>query len=226
MPKSIISEGKTSTEAIEKGLKELNCKKDDVEIKVLEEENKKAFFSILDPRVVKVELTLKENISKPRVQTEKKQASAEEIEEFKNKISKFLKDFCEKFEDIDYNINDKEGFVQVEIQGENASKLIGYRGEVINSLQLLISTIGNTNIESKIKVTLDIGNYREKRDETLKKLASKLERTVKKTGKKVTLEPMTAYERKVIHSELQQSKYVTTYSIGEEPHRRIVIDKK
>lgn len=226
MPKSIISEGKTSTEAIEKGLKELNCKKDDVEIKVLEEENKKAFFSILDPRVVKVELTLKENISKPRVQTEKKQANAEEIEEFKNKISKFLKDFCEKFEDIDYNINDKEGFVQVEIQGENASKLIGYRGEVINSLQLLISTIGNTNIESKIKVTLDIGNYREKRDETLKKLASKLERTVKKTGKKVTLEPMTAYERKVIHSELQQSKYVTTYSIGEEPHRRIVIDKK
>lgn len=226
MPKSIISEGKTSTEAIEKGLKELNCKKDDVEIKVLEEENKKAFFSILDPRVVKVELTLKENISKPRVQTEKKQANAEEIEEFKNKISKFLKDFCEKFEGIDYNINDKEGFVQVEIQGENASKLIGYRGEVINSLQLLISTIGNTNIESKIKVTLDIGNYREKRDETLKKLASKLERTVKKTGKKVTLEPMTAYERKVIHSELQQSKYVTTYSIGEEPHRRIVIDKK
>ena len=72
----------------------------------------------------------------------------------------------------------------------------------------------------------DIGGYKEKREETLKQLARKLERTIKRNGRKIILEPMTSYERKIIHTELQDSDYVTTYSIGEEPRRKIVVEKK
>ena len=101
-----------------------------------------------------------------------------------------------------------------------------YRGEVLNSLQTIITSISNKNIDSRIKVILDIEGYRNKRKETLENLAIKVSKTVSKTGKSITLEPMGAYERKVIHTKLQDSKYVTTHSIGEEPNRKVVISKK
>ena len=93
-------------------------------------------------------------------------------------------------------------------------------------MQTIISAIGNKNVGNRVKVLVDVGGYKEKREETLKELAKKLEKTVKRNGKKIVLEPMSSYERKILHTELQNSDYVTTYSIGEEPRRRIVIDKK
>ena len=228
MARSIISEGKTSTEAIEKGLKELGCKKEDVEIKVLEE-NKKALFSILDARVVKVELTVKENADTKTaeiVEKPKKIASKEEIELGKEKVTKFLDEFVKLFGDTEYTINENEGMLQIEFTGENASKLIGYRGDTINAMQNVLFAIANTENNTKVKISINIENYREKREKTLNNLARKIENQVKKTGRRVVLEPMTAYDRKILHTALQNSNSVTTYSIGEEPRRKLVVDVK
>lgn len=229
MPKSIISEGKTSTEAIEKGLKELKASRNQVEVKIIEEK-KKSFFNILDPHVVKVELILKEETVKVpnrERKTEKKEIKKEDINISKHSIEVFLDEFLKKIsEKITYTIEINEDIIHVTINGENSTKLIGYRGESLNSLQVILSTIANKGQESNIKVILDIGNYKEVREKTLKELAEKVARNVKKTGKSITLEPMTAYERKIIHTKLQNSEFVKTYSIGENDKRRVVIAKK
>lgn len=234
MLKSIVSEGKTTNEAIEKGLKELKVSKNMVDIKVLEE-GKRSFFDILAPRVVKVELTVKENYEPVKeITMEKKEKNEEknidpiDLENAKNSITDFLKELLEKISDkkFEYSVEIKEQNIEVTINGEDSGFLIGYRGDVLNSLQTIMSSIANKNSNSRIKVILDIENYRNKRKETLENLAVKVSKTVSKTGKSITLEPMGAYERKIIHSKLQESKYVTTHSIGEEPNRRIVISKK
>ncbi len=234
MLKSIVSEGKTTNEAIEKGLKELKVSKNMVDIKVLEE-GKRSFFDILAPRVVKVELTVKENYEPVKEITMEKKTNNEEknidpidLENAKNSITDFLKELLEKISDkkFEYSVEIKEQNIDVTINGEDSGFLIGYRGEVLNSLQTIMSSIANKNSNSRIKVILDIENYRNKRKEILENLAVKVSKTVSKTGKSITLEPMGAYERKIIHSKLQESKYVTTHSIGEEPNRRIVISKK
>ena len=93
-------------------------------------------------------------------------------------------------------------------------------------MQTLLSSIANKNLDKKARIILDIENYRSKRKTSLEELADKLARTVIRTGKQVTLEPMSAYERKIIHNRLQDSTRVKTYSIGEEPYRKVVITKK
>lgn len=229
MGKTIMSEGKTTTEAIEKGLKELGVSKDKVEIKILEEE-KRSFYSILSPRVVKVELTLKEEnqdkiIKNEKIKEEKKhnenmqeiEIAVEDINEF---LNKFLKNNATQKTEI------KDFDIYVDITGENLNYLIGYRGETINAIQVLLTTIANKKSSQKIRVYLDIAGYREKRIKTLEDLAEKLARTVERTRKSVTLEPMTAYERKIIHTKLQNNSKVKTFSKGEEPYRKVVISLK
>lgn len=229
MPKTIISEGKTSTEAIEKGLKELKLSRNQVDVRIIEEK-KKSFFNILDPHVVKVELTVRENITKKEETTEKKEkkeVKTEDMDESINKIKKFLNDFLSAIsKNISYNINNEENIIYIKIDGEDSARLIGYRGEALNSLQIILTTIANSKKDTNIKIILDIGDYKNTRKKTLEELSDKIEKTVSKTGKSVTLEPMTAYERKIIHTRLQDSRYVKTYSIGENDKRRVVITKK
>lgn len=229
MGKTIMSEGKTTTEAIEKGLKELGVSKDKVEIKILEEE-KRSFYSILSPRVVKVELTLKEEnqdkiIKKEKIKEEKKHnENMQEIEKAAEDINKFLNEFLKNSTTQKTEIKDFD--IYVDITGENLNYLIGYRGETINAIQVLLTTIANKKSSQKIRVYLDIAGYREKRIKTLEDLAEKLARTVERTRKSVTLEPMTAYERKIIHTKLQNNSKVKTFSKGEEPYRKVVISLK
>ena len=175
MAKTIIAEGKTTSEAIEKGLKEIKLPKELVEIKVIEE-NKKSFFDILAPKIVKVEI--------------------------------------------------KEKCIYVSIEGEDVGNLIGYRGEALYALENILKAIANRKSENRVIIRLDIEGYKEKRIKTLQELANKKARIVEKTGKLITLEPMQAYERKIIHSILQENPNVETRSIGQEPRRRIVISKK
>lgn len=234
MATSIISEGKTTNEAIEKGLKQLNVSKNMVDIKVIENAEKRSFFDILAPRVVKVELTLKEEAASNKksenanIQKEAKIIDEKELEESKTRVKEFLDNFLNNVSDkkFNYDIEIKDQNIEVNITGEDSGLLIGYRGDVLNSLQTILSSIANKNSESKIRVILDIENYRNKRKETLENLAIKIAKTVSRTGKSITLEPMGAYERKIIHSKLQDNKYVTTHSIGEEPNRKVVISKK
>ncbi len=225
MEKPIIVEGKTSTEAIEKGLKQLKCRREDVEIRILESEEKRSFFSILEPRVVKVEMTLKNEKNEEKKHKDEN-VKPEDIEKCEKNINNFLNTFIKQVGDLEYSMKKEDKTINIEIKGNNATKLIGYRGDTIKALQTILSAIGNKDAQNRVRVLVDIGGYKEKREETLKELAKKLEKTVKRNGKKIVLEPMSSYERKIIHTELQNSKYVTTYSIGEDPRRRIVIDKK
>ncbi|MBR0351537.1 MAG: Jag N-terminal domain-containing protein [Clostridia bacterium] len=237
MAKSIVSEGKTTNEAIEKGLKELNVSKNMVDIKVLENEDKRSFFSILTPRVVKVELTVREGkaIEKPEYKRnehktiEKKEIvlSEEEQDKAKNNVEIFMKEFVKELpEGTKYEITKSTTGLNVSLTNSELGYLIGYRGETLYALQNILTSIAGKNIENKVRVILDIEGYREKREKTLEELAVKVAKTVVKTRKSVTLEPMPAYERKVIHSKLQNDSQVETISIGEEPRRRIVISLK
>ena len=226
MGKSIISEGKTTNEAIEKGLKELKLPRDMVEIKVLENEDKRSFFSILAPRVVKVEMTVKENKTEKKVKKDI-HMSDEEQEKATENLEKFLKDFVKELpENTEYSIEKTDKAIKVNIFNKDLGYLIGYRGETLYALQNILSAIASKGIKGKIRIILDIEGYKSKREKTLEDLAEKVAKTVIKTRKPVKLEPMQAYERKIIHSKLQENTRVETVSVGEEPHRRIVISLK
>ena len=199
MSKTVIAEGKTLNEAIDNGLKALNCKRSDVEVREIKDTDKKMFYSILAPRKVKVELILNNEKSDEYNVTE---------------------------EDLNYKIEIKEGILHIDFIGEDSLNLIGYRGETLNSLQTILVAVLKKKMDSKVKLYLNVGDYREKRNDILKDLARKIEAEVLKNRKKRVLEPMSAYERKIIHTELQNSDKVVTFSIGEEPHRRLVIDLK
>lgn len=249
MAKTIIAEGRTSTEAIEKGLNELGVSKDRVEIKVLESDDKRSFFSILAPRVVKVEMTLKEGAEHIKVEKYKNHRQenykSREKEEYKSHVEKpkihlkpeelelatknltqFLDAFVSKLSNMKYQIHSDENYIYVEMNGEDAGTFIGYRGETLNAMQTILTSIANKHLETKAHIVLDIADYREKRQKALEELADKLSKTVVRTGKQLTLEPMSAYERKIIHNRLQASDKVRTYSVGEEPYRKVVITKK
>ena len=223
MAKTIISEGKTTTEAIEKGLKAINLPRELVEIKVLEE-NKKSFFDILAPKIVKVEIKEKEAKKPEEFEIE---TTVEELETAKSNVEEFLKEFLSKLpEKAQYTIEIKEKCIYISLNGKNIGNLIGYRGEALYALENILKTIANKNSENRVILRLDIEDYKQKRFKTLEELANKKAKIVEKTGKLITLEPMQAYERKVIHSILQNNPNVETRSIGQEPKRRIVISKK
>lgn len=230
MEKSIISEGKTTNEAIEKGLERLKVSKNMVDIKVLENSEKRSFFSILSPRVVKVQLTIKEEKNNnEHIKKEKKEAELNEKEKkiVIDNISKFMTEFLEKTEEnAKFNVKISKSTVYVDIESQEIGFLIGYRGETLYAFQNILSAVANKGIEQKVRVILDIEGYKAKREKALEELAEKIEKTVIKTRKSVTLEPMQAYERKIIHTKLQNSEKVETRSIGEEPRRRIVVELK
>lgn len=225
MPKTMIFEGKTSNEAIEKGLKELKVSKDKVDIKILEED-KRSFFSILTPRVVKVEMTLKED--KKTIKREKVKIDENERIEAVKIIESFVKELVENLpkEELIYDVKTKDDFVEVNINGKNISYLIGYRGETLNSLQTILNSVLKNKMKTGLRVILDICGYKEERKKTLEDLAVRVAGTVVKTGKSITLDPMRPYERKIIHSKLQENSKIRTHSVGEEPYRKIVISLK
>ena len=225
MPRTIIVEGKTTNEALEKGLKELNVSKNMVEYKQIEDANKRSFYSILAPRVVKLEITVKdENIQEVHKEKRKKIMEEDELKKAEEKIQNFLKSFLP--EDIKFETKIENTEILVNLDGEEISYLIGYRGETINALQNILSVITNNEQNLKAKVFLDVSGYKVKRIKTLENLAEKMAKTVIRTRKPITLEPMTAYERKIIHTALQNNDKIKTFSKGEEPHRRLVISLK
>ena len=234
MPDSRIFEGKTTNEAIEKGLKELKVSKNDVEIKVIKDEDKRSFFDILAPRVVKVEIKLKEKREevKHEVDKEKKKEIIEidkqVLEGSKQKVMEFLDKFLETSvgEKVEYKCNTKENVIEIIIEDKKADFLIGYRGETLNALQTILTAGAVKDNSERIRVELDVLGYREKRKKALESLAEKIAKSVIRTRKSITLEPMTPYERKIIHSKLQNSNKVKTTSIGEGMHRKVVVSLK
>ncbi|WP_138204205.1 RNA-binding cell elongation regulator Jag/EloR [Haloimpatiens lingqiaonensis] len=205
--KSIEVMGKNVEEAIQKGLNELKLTKDEVEVEIIEE-GSKGLFGFIGTKDAKVKLTEKKNYT----------------EEARSFLRKVLNAMDIKSE---IRIKDEGSALKITLSGPNMGLIIGHRGETLDSLQYLVSlAINKDNDEQYKRVILDTENYRYKREQTLKRLADKMAQKVKQKGRSVKLEPMNPYERRVIHSALQGDSEIKTYSEGQEPYRRVVIDLK
>ncbi len=124
---------------------------------------------------------------------------------------------------VNVKYDEAEGSMDIDLSGDEMGILIGKRGQTLDSLQYLTSLVVNKDREDYIRVKVDTENYRDRRKETLENLAKNIAYKVKRTRKPVSLEPMNPYERRIIHSALQNDKYVTTHSEGDEPYRRVVV---
>lgn len=127
---------------------------------------------------------------------------------------------------VDVKYNDEEKEMDIDLSGDEMGVLIGKRGQTLDSLQYLVSLVVNKGKDDYIRVKVDTEDYRQRRKETLENLAKNIAYKVKRTRRSVSLEPMNPYERRIIHSALQNDKYVTTHSEGEEPFRKVVITLK
>lgn len=199
--------GKTVDDAIESGLRELGIKKDKVDIFIIDKGSKGIFG--IGSKPARVRLTVKNDCEAvARV---------------------FLRDILDKMDvKAEIHIKDMDDTLRVNLVGPDMGILIGYRGETLDAMQYLLSLVINreNSGDDYKKVILDTENYRKKREETLIRLANKLAYKVNKYNKSITLEPMNPYERRIIHSALQNHPYVTTHSEGEEPYRKVVIELK
>ncbi len=160
---------------------------------------------------------------------EKAPAKAVNENEIVDAATKFLSDVFTAMNMeviIDVEFDQSENTMNINLSGEEMGVLIGKRGATLDSLQYLVSLVVNKDVEDYIRVKVDTENYRERRKETLENLARNVAAKVKRTGKTYELEPMNPYERRIIHSALQDSKYVTTHSKGEEPNRRVYVELK
>jgi spoIIIJ-associated protein len=200
-----IATGVTIQDAIDNGLKELNAHRDNVEINVVEVPSKGIFG--IGSKLAKVEITLKDN--------------TEEV------ARNFLNDILNAMNVIAIiNTNLEDNVLKIELEGKDMGVLIGRRGETLDAIQYLISLVINKGKEKYIRVLLDTEDYRARREKTLQRLAERLAKKVVKTRRKVLLEPMNPYERRIIHFHLQEHPRVHTYSEGEEPYRKVVISLK
>lgn len=208
MPYSIEKTGKTVQEAISAALSELKLSEEDVDIEIIEEGNK-GIFGLIGSKVARIKATVKELESRGDI------------------ASDFLYTILSNMGvEADISVTEDEESIVVDVNGDDIGIIIGRRGETMDSLQYLTSLVINKGYEDYKRVILNVENYRQKREETLVKLANRLADKVVKYKKPVTLEPMNPYERRIIHSTLQGHKYVETYSTGEEPKRKVVITLK
>lgn len=216
--------GKTYEEALADGLKKIGLPKENVQIEILKEP-KKTFFSILDPKQVKVKLT--EIEAKVEKEHEYVKPTQEEINAAKEIAIRFLEEYihCLGIE-LTMEAKETDEALRIELFGEKAGLIIGYRGETLEALQVLMMNVVNKGKEKKVRVIVDAENYRAKREKTLEELALKVANTVVSKRKSVSLEPMVAFERKVIHEALQNHPKVKTSSVGEEPYRKVVVSLK
>ncbi len=202
MSRVVEKTGKSVQEAVNLALEELQADRDSVEIEVLDEGSKGLFG--IGGKSARVRVTL--NMSQS------------------DDARMFLTDVFNKMKiSVEIESEEDEEAVQLKVKGKDSGIIIGRRGETLDALQYLTSLVVNKNKEEYKRVTVDIENYRQKREETLVRLASRLADRVGRYRKNVTLEPMNPYERRIIHSSLQNNKFVETYSVGEEPNRKVVI---
>ncbi len=195
--------GRTVEEAVESALRELDLGRDQVEVEVVEEPQK-GLFGLLGAREAKVRV---------RPAQRKARFAAEFLEQLTKAMGL----------QVDISWSESDGYVRVSLQGENLGLLIGRRGQTLDALQFLVNVAAARVSAERKKVLLDVAGYRERREDTLRRLALRLGEKVKRTGRKVVLEPMNAHERKIIHLTLQGVDGVTTRSEGRDPYRKVVI---
>ena len=206
MKKDIIVTAKTVEDAALEGASKLGASREDVEIEVLEEPKKGIFGIGSAPAKVKVTYILKP------------------LEAARNFIETLMDDLGINGEIQIHDDGDGESLISIE--GEGTSVLIGHHGDTLEAFQYLVNLAANKKDDEGrqyTRITINVENYREKREETLRKLAAKMAAKVKKSGRNIALEPMNAYERRIIHAEIQKIEGVSTNSVGSEGNRRVII---
>lgn len=201
--REVTASGSTVDEAVQSALQQLNTTEDRVEVEVIDE-GKKGILGIIGAKRAIVTVRLKKD-------------PIEETEKYLKSVTTLMN------VDVDIKTTVEDNHVTFEMDGENIAIIIGKRGQTLNALQYLAHLVINKQKETYYTVTVDAEGYRERRKETLESLALKMADKAKRLNRKVALEPMPAYERKIIHSKLQDVEGVTTYSDGQEPHRHIII---
>ncbi|KQL34747.1 RNA-binding cell elongation regulator Jag/EloR [Psychrobacillus sp. FJAT-21963] len=234
----------TKEEAITVALQKLGVSKQEVTITVLDE-GKKGFLGFgAKPAVVQVTVRINEEkveeVHEPEVETLEVNDETEispstsievhnlegtnhlAIEETINYINEIAKEM--KIDDLEINQTKEGKFVYLQLNSKKAALLIGKRGQTLNALESLAQLVANKFSNSFIIIKLDVGNYREKRQESLEQLAERMADKAVRTGNKVEFEPMTSFERKIIHNALSVRVDIETYSVGTDPNRYLVIE--
>lgn len=201
--KSVEKVGRTTEEAVAEAIKELGVKPDKVKVEVLEETTK-GFLGLLGGKVVRVKVTVKEDLA---------QVAGLFLREMLVNMGVLAQ--VEIFKRSDNTI--------LNINGKDLGILIGKRGQTLDSIQYLVNLAVNKDQIEKERIIVDVAGYRRRREDTLRRLAMKMADKVKREGRKQVLEPMSPHERRIIHSTLQSSKDVMTYSEGEDPYRHVII---
>ena len=208
-----VKEKENKKEEVKAPVKEKPVKEKSVKEKVFKEK----------PEVEKSVKEEKEPVVKAeKVKKEERTADPEDVKEFLRKVFAAM----DMEVTISVTMNQEEHEMNIELDGADMGVLIGKRGQTLDSLQYLTSLVVNKGSDEYIRVKVDTENYRERRKATLENLAKNISHKVKRTRKPVSLEPMNPYERRVIHSALQNDKYVCTHSEGEEPYRHVVVSLK
>ena len=232
MKQSLEIRSKNIDEAISKALRQFSVSKDDIEVEVIKEPTK-GFLGLIGSKdgIFKITVKEKEEIVEESVAIETE--TIVEIED-PNKVTEvdvvrgFISNIINNLNlDANIDVTQEKNTVKVNIKGKDAACLIGRRGESLDSIQFLAGlALNKSNKDSHSKVLVDIENYRSKREESLIRYANKVAREVAKTRRTKKLDYMNPYERRIIHSTLQNDKFVKTYSEGVDPYRRLVIEYK
>ncbi|UNC93729.1 RNA-binding cell elongation regulator Jag/EloR [Candidatus Contubernalis alkaliaceticus] len=203
--KTVENTGKTIEEAIELGLEQLGIKRENAEIEILSEPSQ-GFFGLIGARAAKVRISVKK-------------LPAEYARDFIYELTKKM-----GLDNVKVEIEKQnENTVYLEIVGDNLGILIGKRGQTLNSMQYLTNLVVNRQFNEFTRVMIDIEKYRQRREKTLRMLAENLAHKVTRGKRNIVLEPMIPQERRIIHTALQNNSYVSTYSQGDEPFRKVVI---
>ena len=237
---SIEKRAKSVDEAIDEALNELGITKEEAEIEIVQEASKgflglgskEAIVKVSVKGAAPVEAVAAAEVAAepaPEIKADAAKAVSRvyDSEKPEENAKNFINDILSAMGlEVEITASFDGETVNVNLDGENMGIVIGKRGDTLDSIQYLTSLVVNQKSEDYIKVSIDTENYREKRKEALIKLSERLAQKVAKTGKKFALEPMNPYERRIIHSNLQENEEVTTFSVGQEPYRKVVIAPK
>jgi R3H domain. len=204
LKREVVATGKTVEEAIQSACKMLNADRDNVDVEILELPSKR-LLGLLGASDAKVKVTVKETVE----------------ERAKNYLMEILSKM--NLPNVTIETKETDGGILFDLKGEGLGVIIGHRGETLDAIQYLTSLVANRGEDEYKRITIDTGNYREKREKTLTSLARRIAQNAVKTRRSTTLEPMNPYERRIIHTAVQEVKGAASWSIGEDPNRRVVI---
>lgn len=235
MTKSVETFGKTIEEALQEALKVLDADRDQVDYVVLEEPSRGLFGKAKNARLRvtlletedsdAIEATANIEICETPVETETQEADGdEEFLEEEEIACEYILSVCEAMGlEVELVTDVSDNTINIEVQGEDLGLLIGRRGETLDAIQYLTGLVVNRNRDKYFKICIDAENYRAKREAALVRLAKRTADKVSKYRRPITLDPMNPNERRIVHSALQGYRGVETYSVGEEPNRKVVI---